>query len=77
MQGFVGHDRILVVLAVILAKETLFDRKESSTLTASRPVGLHGGSEPTVGISTLQCPPLDRPGDRLFCLMFSAARFQS
>ncbi|HSF74294.1 MAG TPA: hypothetical protein VLA84_10895 [Microcoleus sp.] len=44
MQGFVGHDRILVVLAVILAKETLFDRKESSTLTASRPVGLHGGS---------------------------------
>ncbi|WP_333308175.1 hypothetical protein [Microcoleus sp. w2-18bC1] len=26
MQGFVGHDRILVVLAVILAKETLFDR---------------------------------------------------
>ncbi|MBD1812052.1 hypothetical protein NDA07_07850 [Microcoleus vaginatus DQ-U2] len=26
MQGFVGHDRILVVLAVILAKETLFER---------------------------------------------------
>ncbi|MEG4534925.1 hypothetical protein QUB06_30970 [Microcoleus sp. D2_18a_D3] len=50
MQGFVGHDRILVVLAVILAKETLFDRKESSTLTASRSVGLHGGSEGTVGI---------------------------
>ncbi|MEG4351393.1 hypothetical protein QUA74_16780 [Microcoleus sp. LAD1_D3] len=53
MQGFVGHDRILVVLAVILAKEALFDRKDISTLTASRPVGLHGGSEPTVGISTL------------------------
>ncbi|WP_158307974.1 hypothetical protein [Microcoleus vaginatus] len=49
MQGFVGHDRILVVLAVILAKETLFDRKESSTFTARHPVGLHGGSEPTVG----------------------------
>ncbi|MEG4274150.1 MULTISPECIES: hypothetical protein [unclassified Microcoleus] len=28
MQGFVGHDRILVVLAVILAKETLFDRTQ-------------------------------------------------
>ncbi|MEG4839641.1 hypothetical protein [Microcoleus sp. B9-D4] len=53
VQGFVSHDRILVVLAVILAKETLFDRKESPTLTASRPVGWHGGSEPTVGISTL------------------------
>ncbi|MEG4420679.1 hypothetical protein QUA70_19115 [Microcoleus sp. LAD1_D5] len=53
MQGFVGHDRILVVLAVILAKETLFDRKEISTLTASRPVGLHGVREPTVGISTI------------------------
>ncbi|MCC3411781.1 MULTISPECIES: hypothetical protein [unclassified Microcoleus] len=26
MQGFVGHDRIFVVLAVILAKDTLFDR---------------------------------------------------
>ncbi|WP_242723608.1 hypothetical protein [Microcoleus vaginatus] len=53
MQGFVGHDRILVVLAVILAKETLFDRKESSTFTARRPVGWHGVREPTVGISTL------------------------
>ncbi|MEG4029186.1 hypothetical protein QUA10_10820 [Microcoleus sp. Pol8_D6] len=53
MQGFVGHDRILVVLAVILAKETLFDRKESSTLTARRQVGWHGESQPTVGISTL------------------------
>ncbi|MEG4067441.1 hypothetical protein QUA42_08795 [Microcoleus sp. Pol11C2] len=77
MQGFVGHDRILVVLAVILAKETLFDRKESSTFTANRPVGWHSGSQPTVGIITLQRPPLDRPGDRLFCLMFSAARSQS
>ncbi|MEG4520223.1 MULTISPECIES: hypothetical protein [unclassified Microcoleus] len=53
VQGFVGHDRILVVLAVILAKETLFDRKESSTLTASRPAGLHGARERTVGIITL------------------------
>ncbi|MEG4167659.1 MULTISPECIES: hypothetical protein [unclassified Microcoleus] len=77
VQGFVGHDRILVVLAVILAKETLFDRKESSTLTASRPVGWHGGSEPTVGVSTLQRPSLDRPGDRLFSWMFSAAESQS
>ncbi|MEG4214533.1 hypothetical protein QUA27_05130 [Microcoleus sp. Pol14C6] len=53
MQGFVGHDRILVVLAVILAKETLFDRKESSTFTARHPAGWHGESEPTVGIITL------------------------
>ncbi|WP_332999781.1 hypothetical protein [Microcoleus sp. A2-C5] len=52
MEGFVGHDRILVVLAVILAKDTLFDRKESSTLTASRPVDWQGGSDRTVAIST-------------------------
>ncbi|MEG3895636.1 MULTISPECIES: hypothetical protein [unclassified Microcoleus] len=42
-----------MVLAVILAKETLFDRKESSTLTASRPVGLHGVGDRTVAISTM------------------------
>ncbi|MBD0394519.1 MAG: hypothetical protein ICV52_11875 [Microcoleus sp. C1-bin4] len=42
-----------MVLAVILAKETLFDRKESSTFTASHPVGFHGVRERTVGISTL------------------------
>ncbi|MEG4629741.1 hypothetical protein QUB56_08980 [Microcoleus sp. AR_TQ3_B6] len=42
-----------MVLAVILAKETLFDRKQSSIFTASYPVGLHGVRNGTVAISTL------------------------
>ncbi|MEG4808869.1 hypothetical protein QUA82_14630 [Microcoleus sp. F8-D3] len=77
MQGFVGHDRIWVVLAVILAKETLFDRKESSTLTASRPVGFHGVRERTVGSEHHPNVRSSIVRARLFCLMFSAARSQS
>jgi hypothetical protein len=70
VEGFVGHDRIWVVLAVILAKETLLDRKESSTLTASRAVGLHGGSDRTVTISTMISSASHRWSDRLFSLRF-------
>ncbi|MEG4093040.1 hypothetical protein [Microcoleus sp. Pol12B4] len=45
MQGFVGHDRIWVVLAVILAKETLFDRTTARlSQQASRWAGTAGVS---------------------------------
>ncbi|MEG4197476.1 hypothetical protein [Microcoleus sp. Pol12A5] len=46
VQGFVGHDRILVVLAVILAKETLFDRTAARlSQQAARWAGTAGVSQ--------------------------------
>ncbi|MEG4940713.1 hypothetical protein QUA80_10885 [Microcoleus sp. F4-D5] len=77
MQGFVGHDRIWVVLAVILAKETLFDRTTARlSQQATRWAGTAAAIEQQPRAPS-QRPPLDRPGDRLLCSIFSAARSQS
>ncbi|MEG4998691.1 hypothetical protein [Microcoleus sp. B4-D4] len=52
MEGFVGHDRILVVLAVILAKDTLFDRTASDRLQPNHSLYRATGARERVAIST-------------------------
>ncbi|MEG4499415.1 hypothetical protein QUB05_20295 [Microcoleus sp. F10-C6] len=66
-----------MVLAVILAKETLFDR---TTARLSQPATRWAGTVAAIEQqprAPSQRPPLDRPGDRLFSSIFSPARAQS
>ncbi|WP_424404458.1 hypothetical protein [Microcoleus sp.] len=54
MEGFVGHDRILVILVVILAKDTLFDRAASSDLKPHHSLYQAAPASECVAISTLR-----------------------